>query len=168
MVFLALILLYFHTSLYDLTEMSQFMTYLTRFSPVTLVFIGRTPRFWIVYDNCSFSHYDLTVLVSSSQWYWSFRFLPTYIASFQSITTSSPSLSVNCLVLPFNCNVLLRFSSTDVIHSFGIPSSSLKVDCIPGSTFDTVIHLNTGLYYGNCYEFCGTNHAYIPFLVFSV
>ncbi len=60
-------------------------------------------------------------------------------------------------------------NSSDVIHSFTIPSLGLKVDAIPGRINQISIILNrSGLYYGQCSEICGINHRFIPIVLESI
>jgi len=72
----------------------------------------------------------------------------------------------NRLVLPVNTLVQFNITSSDVIHRFAIPSLGIKVDATPGLL--TVVHahlIKCGVHYGQCYEICGMNHSYIPFVI---
>ena len=70
------------------------------------------------------------------------------------------------LVLPFNINLRLFFTSIDVIHSWFIPSLSFKIDCTPGvvTVSDLIIYIS-GLYYGQCAEICGVGHRFMPIIL---
>lgn len=58
---------------------------------------------------------------------------------------------------------LLVCSSTDVIHSWTLPSLGVKVDCVPGrANTTTLAHTSPGVMYGQCSEICGALHGYMP------
>lgn len=65
--------------------------------------------------------------------------------------------------IPLNRFTRLLITSTDVIHSFAIPSMGLKVDACPGRiNAVTILPTRGGVYYGQCSEICGVNHAFMP------
>ncbi len=69
----------------------------------------------------------------------------------------------NYLTLPINTNIRFLVSSNDVIHSFAVPSLGIKMDAIPGRVNKLNIIVNReGLYYGQCSEICGVDHAFMP------
>lgn len=72
----------------------------------------------------------------------------------------------NSLVLPINTNVLLSFTSRDVIHSWALPQMGIKVDCVPGRVTHTLFSsFALGVYYGQCSELCGPLHGFMPICV---
>lgn len=72
----------------------------------------------------------------------------------------------NEIVLPLNTPVTLRLLSSDVIHSFWVPSIAGKMDMIPGRINDlTVTATRAGRFRGQCAEFCGLSH---PLMAFEV
>jgi cytochrome c oxidase subunit 2 len=53
-------------------------------------------------------------------------------------------------------------TSADVLHSWAVPSLGIKCDAIPGRSNQTSIFIKReGVYYGQCSELCGTNHAFM-------
>jgi cytochrome c oxidase subunit II len=56
----------------------------------------------------------------------------------------------------------LVVSSTDVLHSLGLPSAGVKLDSVPGRLNTTVMERSLGLMVGSCYELCGRGHRAIP------
>ena len=69
----------------------------------------------------------------------------------------------NALVLPVGTIIRLLATSTDVIHSFAMPSLGVKVDCIPGRLNQATLLINrTGTFYGQCSELCGAFHSFMP------
>jgi cytochrome c oxidase subunit 2 len=96
----------------------------------------------------------LQVEVTGHQWWWEFRY---------------PELNVvtaNELRLPVDRPVSLTITSTDVIHSFWAPHFAGKIDAVPGRTNPLwFTPEKTGLFQGQCAEFCGVAHAQMRFQV---
>jgi cytochrome c oxidase subunit II len=70
------------------------------------------------------------------------------------------------MVVPEQTTVVLAIQSTDVIHSWWVPSLGGKVDAVPGyTTYTWFKALHTGLFHGQCAQLCGTNHAAMTALV---
>jgi len=69
----------------------------------------------------------------------------------------------NRVVLPAQTWVRLCITGGDVIHSFAVPALGIKCDAIPGRLNEIVFYTNAnGVYYGQCSELCGLNHAFMP------
>lgn len=128
---------------------------------------------------------DLDVI--GRQWYWSYVYsnlelsyiLHSYLSfdssvyySFDSIlkegTVHSRLFSTDHdVVLPVNLPVLVKLSSSDVIHSFSLPNLGIKVDCIPGRISYFLLDVGSkGTFVGQCSELCGVYHGFMP-IVFS-
>ncbi|WP_405023137.1 cytochrome c oxidase subunit II [Mesorhizobium sp. P13.3] len=98
------------------------------------------------------SNAALTIRVTGHQWWWEVRY--------EDATPSRILTTANEIHIPAGEPVRLLLTSTDVIHSFWIPSLAGKLDLIPG-------HMNVldikadkpGTYRGQCAEFCGAQHA---------
>jgi cytochrome c oxidase subunit 2 len=53
-----------------------------------------------------------------------------------------------------------------VIHNWTIPSFGSKIDAVPGRLTATWFRAEReGIYYGQCSELCGMNHAFMPIAV---
>jgi len=66
------------------------------------------------------------------------------------------------LTVPKDRQVLLRVTSSDTIHTFGIPAFRVKTDAIKGEVADTwFVADETGNYTAKCYELCGSGHSYM-------
>jgi cytochrome c oxidase subunit 1 len=75
----------------------------------------------------------------------------------------------NTVLLPTNVNIKVSITSSDVIHSWAVPSLGVKVDAIPGRINEAWIYIKfPGLYYGQCSELCGVNHAFMPISIEAV
>lgn len=72
----------------------------------------------------------------------------------------------NELVVPVDTTVRLLVTAADVLHSWTIPAFGVKMDAVPGRLNETWFHAEReGLYYGQCSELCGKDHAYMPIAV---
>jgi heme/copper-type cytochrome/quinol oxidase subunit 2 len=70
------------------------------------------------------------------------------------------------VVLPINTHIRLLITSADVLHSWAIPSFGIKVDACPGRLSQAALFIKReGIYYGQCSEICGINHAFMPIVV---
>lgn len=101
----------------------------------------------------------LTIKLTGHQWWWDVEYEDP--APHQVFNTA------NELHIPAGRHVQLQLQSTDVIHSFWVPSLSGKKDLVPGHP--TAMWLKAdrpGVYYGQCAEFCGYQHANMKLIVF--
>jgi heme/copper-type cytochrome/quinol oxidase subunit 2 len=75
----------------------------------------------------------------------------------------------NLLILPEKISIRLLITSSDVLHCWTIPSFGIKLDACPGRLNQTGLFIKrAGLFYGQCSEICGINHAFMPIVVKSV
>uniref|UniRef100_M1D3F9 cytochrome-c oxidase n=1 Tax=Solanum tuberosum TaxID=4113 RepID=M1D3F9_SOLTU len=75
----------------------------------------------------------------------------------------------NRVVLPAKSHICFIVTSVDVPHSWVVPSLGVKCDAVPGRLNQTSISVQReGVYYGQCSEICGTNHAFMPIVVEAV
>jgi heme/copper-type cytochrome/quinol oxidase subunit 2 len=75
----------------------------------------------------------------------------------------------NRVFLPIKSNIRLLITSSDVLHSWAIPSFGIKVDACPGRLNETFLNINySGTFYGQCSELCGVNHFAMPIVVEAV
>jgi len=72
----------------------------------------------------------------------------------------------NEMVVPVNKVVHVLTTGADVIHSFAVPAFGIKIDAIPGRINETWFKAEReGIYYGQCSELCGKDHAFMPIMV---
>ena len=70
------------------------------------------------------------------------------------------------MVVPVNKVVRVLIIGADVIHAFAVPSFGIKIDAIPGRLNETWFKATReGIYYGQCSELCGKDHAFMPIAV---
>ena len=139
--------------------------------PTLIIMILAVPTFKIMYVMDHVPPADLTVKVTGHQWYWSYEYPSSKIA-FDSYIIKDEDLKPNHirllsvdrpLVVPVDSVVEVLLTSTDVIHSWAIPSFGLKKDTIPGKLNQTWFKvIKEGTYYGQCSELCGLGHGFMP------
>ncbi len=122
----------------------------------------------------------LTIKATGSQWYWSYEYPDNGDISFDSLiltddqitdpATQPRLLAVdNNMVVPTGTVIHMQVIGADVIHSFTVPSLGFKIDAIPGRLNETWFLVEKeGMYYGQCSELCGRNHAFMPIAVQAV
>ncbi len=118
---------------------------------------------------------DLTIKATGKQWYWTYTYPDNGKFEFDSLMLQDKDrkpdqprlLSVdNELVVPVNKTVRVQTIGSDVIHSFAIPSFGVRIDAIPGRLNETWFKATReGMYYGQCSELCGRDHAFMPIAV---
>jgi len=70
------------------------------------------------------------------------------------------------LVVPVNTTIRVLVTGADVIHSFAVPAFGIKADAVPGRINETWFKAEKpGMYYGQCSELCGKDHAFMPIAV---
>jgi cytochrome c oxidase subunit II len=99
----------------------------------------------------------LTVCVQGRQYIWRYTYGDKCL---QSAFTSKLPYSYQEMVVPEHTTVILDIQSSDVIHSWWVPSLGGKVDAVPGyTTYTWFKALHTGTFHGQCAQLCGRNHA---------
>lgn len=75
----------------------------------------------------------------------------------------------NRLIVPIGTEVRVLVTGGDVLHSFAVPSLSVKIDAVPGRLNQANFFLKRpGIFYGQCSEICGANHSFMPIVVEGV
>lgn len=114
---------------------------------------------------------SLSIKTIGHQWYWSYEYTDKSQNEIESYIKKNSTRLIdtdNRLILPFKTNIRILISSTDVLHSWTIPSLGIKIDAVPGRLNQTKIFIkNPGLIYGQCSEICGTNHSFMPITIES-
>ncbi|WP_333585322.1 cytochrome c oxidase subunit II [Phenylobacterium sp.] len=116
---------------------------------------------------------DLTVKAVGYQWYWGYEYPDHEVGEFisnmmpedEARATGVPYLLAanEPMVVPVGKTVRVLVTAADVIHSFALPAFGLKTDAIPGRINETWFRAEKeGVYYGQCSELCGVDHAYMP------
>ncbi|HEY2249001.1 MAG TPA: cytochrome c oxidase subunit II [Bradyrhizobium sp.] len=144
--------------------------------PVMILVGIAIPSFRLLFQELDVPKADLTIKATGKQWYWSYAYpdngkfeFDSLLACDESRTKCQPPrlLSVdNEVVVPVNKIIRVETTGADVIHSFAVPAFGIKIDAIPGRLNETWFQATkTGMYYGQCSELCGKDHAYMPIAV---
>jgi cytochrome c oxidase subunit II len=115
---------------------------------------------------------DLTIKAIGKQWYWTYNYPDNGKFEFDSLMLKQgerkegqPRLLAvdNDMVVPVNKTVRVITTGSDVIHAFAVPSFGIKIDAIPGRLNETWFRATReGIFYGQCSELCGKDHAFMP------
>jgi len=129
------------------------------------------------------SNADVTIKATGYQWKWGYDYLSgdaQGVSFLSTLDTTHREMSNdgaraanmptdyllkvdNPMVVPVNKKVRIITTANDVIHAWMVPAFGVKQDAIPGFVRDTWFRSEkTGDFYGQCYELCGKEHAYMP------
>jgi cytochrome c oxidase subunit 2 len=142
--------------------------------PVVILVVIAIPSFRMLFVQLNTPPSDLTIKATGNQWNWTYTY-PDEKIEFTSIMLSDSDrqkqnpvpprlLGVdNPIVVPVNKVVRVHTTGSDVIHAFAVPSFGVKIDSIPGRLNETWFKATReGVYYGQCSELCGKDHAFMP------
>lgn len=151
--------------------------------PFIIVIAMALPATKVLVASKDTSNADVTIKATGYQWKWGYDYLSgdaQGVSFLSTIDTTHRELSNdgaraadmpndyllkvdNPLVVPVNKKVRIITTANDVIHAWGVPAFGVKQDAIPGFVRDTWFRSEkTGDFYGQCYELCGKEHAYMP------
>ena len=152
-----------------------------------LVFIGAF-SLPILFKQQEIPEADLTIKVTGYQWYWGYEYVDEGVA-FDSFMIGYGEGNLNdeisaqlqeagytdehfrlatdtSVVVPVGATVVMQVTGGDVIHSWTIPSFGVKQDAVPGRLAELWFAAEQeGVYFGQCSELCGKDHAYMPITV---
>lgn len=165
--------------------------------PAIILIIIAIPSFSLLYSVDEIVEPLLTLKIIGHQWYWSYEFFNAEtlsqllslefkteyesISTFDSYMLSDEDIANNVgltsyrlytvdkhVGLPSRVPTRLLMTSNDVLHSWTVPSLGVKVDACPGRLNQSSLYIKySGIYYGQCSEICGTNHAFMPIGIVS-
>ena len=146
--------------------------------PIVILMFIAVPSFKLLFFQLNVPPADLTVKATGKQWYWSYSYPDNGQFEFDSLMLKEgerkegqPRLLAvdNEMVVPVNKTVRVITTGSDVIHSFAVPSFGIKIDAVPGRINETwFTATREGIYYGQCSELCGKDHAFMPIAVRAV
>ena len=138
--------------------------------PVLILVAIAVPSFRLLFLELDIPKADLTIKATGKQWYWSYAYPDNGKFEFDSLMAQDKKprlLGVdNEMVVPVNKVVRVQTTGADVIHAFAVPAFGIKIDAIPGRLNETWFKATkTGMFYGQCSELCGKDHAFMPIAV---
>ncbi|MGY8976056.1 MAG: cytochrome c oxidase subunit II [Alphaproteobacteria bacterium] len=150
--------------------------------PVLILVVMAVPSFKLLYKSDVVPEAHMTVKAIGHQWYWSYEYPDhgnfTYDAwlvqdkedmegedrPFTRLLTTDTRV-----VVPVGKVIRVQMTSTDVLHSWAVPSLGVKKDAVPGRLNELWFEADReGIFYGQCSELCGTNHGFMPIEVHAV
>lgn len=138
--------------------------------PIVILIVIAIPSVRLLNLQLDIPKADVTIKATGKQWFWSYQYPDNGPFEFDSILArdKQPRLLAvdNEMVVPVNKTVRIIATAADVIHAFAVPSFGIKIDAIPGRINETWFKATKeGMYYGQCSELCGKDHAFMPIAV---
>ena len=126
---------------------------------------------------------DITIKATGYQWYWGYDYVDEEFG-FESFMLQKDELAEygyaedewllatdNAVVVPTGKTIVLQVTGADVIHAWAMPAFGVKQDGVPGRLAQLWFNVDPGkegIYFGQCSELCGKEHAYMPITVKAV
>ena len=146
--------------------------------PVLILVVIGTFSLPILFKQLEIPETQVTIKATGNQWYWSYEY-PQHGFEFDSFMLGKEELEEYGyqedeyllaadypLVVPVNAKVRMQIAGADVIHAWKVPAFGVHMDAVPGRLNETWFEADTeGVYFGQCSELCGKNHAYMPIVV---
>ena len=155
--------------------------------PIIILVVIAIPSFRLLYKEATIPPFDMTVKAIGLQWAWQYEYvdegmegiiLDSYMlrgeeraekaaATGRPIEEYPRLLAVDYeMVVPVDKVVRLQITAADVLHSFALPAFGVKMDAVPGRLNETWFKADrTGIFYGQCSELCGRDHAFMPIAI---
>jgi cytochrome c oxidase subunit 2 len=144
---------------------------------VVLVFIGAF-SLPILFKQQEIPKADITIKVTGYQWYWGYEYVD-HEFGFDSFMLGKEELADagyapeqyllatdTAVVVPVGKTIVVNVTGADVIHAWTIPAFGVKQDAVPGRIAQLWFAAEKeGIYFGQCSELCGKDHAYMPITV---
>ena len=149
---------------------------------IILVFIGAF-SLPVLFKQMEIPEADITIKVTGYQWYWGYEYVEAGFG-FESFKLERDQLAEygysddeyllatdTAVVVPTGKNIVVQVTGADVIHSWTVPAFGVKQDAVPGRLAEKWFRVEEGeegIYFGQCSELCGKDHAYMPITVKAV
>jgi cytochrome c oxidase subunit 2 len=142
-----------------------------------LVFIGAF-SLPVLFKQQEIPEGDIVIKATGYQWYWGYEY-PAEELAFEAFKLERDQLEEYgyaqedyllatdmAMVVPVNKTIVVQVTAADVIHSWTIPAFGVKQDGVPGRLAELWFKPEReGVYFGQCSELCGKDHAYMPITV---
>jgi cytochrome c oxidase subunit 2 len=157
--------------------------------PCLILLMIAVPSFALLYSMDELLTPLLTLKIVGHQWYWTYQYDHPTVKSnnsntlffnkeFDSNMVLDEDLKIGQLrllevnkrtLLPVKTNLRLLVTSDDVLHSWAVPALGVKLDACPGRLNQSSLFIKReGIFYGQCSEICGVNHAFMPIVIKAV
>jgi cytochrome c oxidase subunit 2 len=145
--------------------------------PVLILVSIAIPSFKLLFLQLDLPKADVTIKATGNQWNWTYTYPDDKIEYTSIMLTDEDRAKLNpppprllgadhALVVPVDKVIRVQTTGADVIHSFAVPAFGIKIDAIPGRLNETWFKATKlGIYYGQCSELCGKDHAFMPIVV---
>lgn len=152
-------------------------------TPSLILVLIAIPSFALLYSMDEVVDPAVTIKAIGHQWYWSYEYSDYNQSDTEGLLFDSYMIPEdelehgqlrlldvdNRVVVPVNTHIRMIITSADVLHSWAVPSLGVKTDAVPGRLNQTPIFIKReGVFYGQCSELCGANHAFMPIVVEAV
>jgi cytochrome c oxidase subunit 2 len=152
-------------------------------TPSIILMVIAVPSFALLYSIDEVIDPAVTLKVIGHQWFWSYEYsdysnLNGNSISFDSYMIIDSDLSIgqlrllevdNRVILPANTHIRALITSTDVLHSWAIPSLGVKMDACPGRLNQVSLFIKRqGIFFGQCSEICGIQHGFMPIVIEAI
>lgn len=141
--------------------------------------------FPLIYKQERIPEAELTLKVTGNSWFWNFEYPDQGVAIAANLLPEDEArnpenprpyllATTEPLLVPLDTTVRVLVTSNDVIHSFAVPAFGVKEDAIQGRVNETWFRVESSMvepnsiFYGQCSELCGINHAYMPIEIHAV
>nr|AHC32067.1 cytochrome c oxidase subunit II [Apis andreniformis] len=143
--------------------------------PIVILLIICFPSLKILYLIDEIVNPFFSIKSIGHQWYWSYEYpefnnieFDSYMLNYSDLNQFRLLETDNRMIIPMKIPLRLITTSTDVIHSWTVPSLGIKVDAVPGRINQlNLISKRPGIFFGQCSEICGMNHSFMPIMVES-
>ncbi len=164
--------------------------------PVLILVVIAIPSLQLLDEQVNVPEADMTIKATGNQWFWTYEYpdeemvfdayMIGYGFSSYDAAMADPDMAEEmeeygvtrenwllqtdtAVVVPIGKVVRMQVTASDVIHSWTVPAFGVKMDGIPGRLNETWFKVEEpGIYYGQCSELCGKDHAYMPITVRAV
>ncbi|MBC6437550.1 MAG: cytochrome c oxidase subunit II [Rhodobacteraceae bacterium] len=153
------------------------------FVPLVILFVIGGFSLPVLFRQQTIPDADVLIKATGYQWYWGYEY-PEEGIEFLSFMLEEDQLveygygpdeyllaTDTAIVIPTGQTIVMQVTAADVIHSWTIPAFGVKQDGVPGRLAELWFEVDPGMegiYFGQCSELCGVNHAYMPITVFAV
>jgi cytochrome c oxidase subunit 2 len=146
--------------------------------PILILIVIAVPSFRLLYFADKAPEAEMTLKVTGRQWYWTYEYpdqggfqFDSYMVQDGDLKPGQPRLLEvdNRVVVPVGARVRVLIHGSDVIHSWVLPALGVQKYAMPGRINETWMQVDRpGVYYGQCNQICGVNHAFMPIAVEAV